>query len=157
TPRAGGRSGCTRGDRPPSRAASPGRVPLPTTARRGHPAGLPATAGAARGRRLTPRACGVTTDIPGSVPRRPGLAGSASDPEKAGSLTRFGPTGRDRDVGLRELGQCPADAVDHLLPLPLDTLSEEAHRRVPGRVFAIQHPAPIRIGAKQRPGGYPER
>jgi hypothetical protein len=54
--------------------------------------------------------------------------------------------------------QLAVDAFYYGLPTGvLSGLPEEAHRWIPGGVFAIQHPAPVRIPGEQGPDRYGKR
>jgi len=50
-----------------------------------------------------------------------------------------------------------SDASDHARPVAVPRLPEEPHRRIPGRVLAIEEPAPVGIGREQHPALLAER
>src|SRR6266699_2641506 len=53
--------------------------------------------------------------------------------------------------------QSRGDSRDDLVPTPRPLLSENSHRRIPRRVFALEHPEPFGFEAIQVPHGLPQR
>src|SRR3982751_862593 len=50
-----------------------------------------------------------------------------------------------------------ADARDDIIPVAAAALTEEPHRRIPRRIVALLHPAPVARRRQQRPDRHAER
>src|SRR5687768_10103251 len=50
-----------------------------------------------------------------------------------------------------------AHVVHHCGPVAGMMLTKDPHARIPGRVVAVRHPAPVRLSVEQQPHGNTER
>ena len=79
-------------------------------------------------------------------------------PEKSGyQLLVTAPEGISLSARMRNnLLQCLFDSSKYKGPIAPFLLAEQAHGRIPGRIWAFQHPAPVRSKSKQHPYRFSE-